>query len=252
MTATRKWPRVAAALGSSDMRGILRDPLLIMVFASPLLYVLMVRLPVPALTDHLAETYNFDLTPYYSLIVSSFPILGTMLLLGCIGGLMLLEEKDGATLHALRVTPLPLSGFAFYRCATLIVVTSVYVTVASALTGLAPTTVIPVVVLLGPVTGLVTIVIALAMAAIANNKVEGLALIRALGFVLFLLPAGAFLVDSSWEPVFWLLPSYWPSKALWVAWDGDTYWPFVLVGTVFNTFVATALARLFIRRSSRS
>ncbi len=250
LTTARMWPRIAAALGRNDLKGIFRDPLLIMVLVSPLLYVLMVRLPVPPLTEHLADTQGFDLVAYYPLIVSSFPILGTMLLLGCIGGLMLLEEKDGATLNALRVTPMPLAGFAVYRCVTLVGVSSVYVTFATLVTGLVPAPLIPVVLALGPLTGLLTIVIALAMAALANNKVEGLALIRALGFVLFLLPVGAFLVDPGVEPAFWLVPSYWPSKALWVAWEGGTHWPFVLVGFLYNGVIATALGRLFTQRAT--
>lgn len=241
---------LTAALGRNDLRGVLRDPLLIMVLMSPLLYVLMVRLPVPVLTDHLASSYHFDLGPYYPLIVTSFPVLGTMLLLGCIGGLMLLEEKDSATLDALRATPLPLAGFAAYRCATLIALSGVYVTVATLITGLVPATVIPVVLALGPLTGLLAIVIALTMAGLASNKVEGLALIRVLGFVLFLLPVGAFLVASTWEPLFWLLPSYWPSKALWVAWNGGVAWPFLLVALIYNALLAAAMGRLFVARTA--
>ncbi|QVQ53803.1 hypothetical protein J4H86_08850 [Spiractinospora alimapuensis] len=248
-TVRPTWPRITAALGGNDRRSVFRDPLLIMVLASPLLYIIMVRIPVPPLTDHLASGYGFDLVPYYPLIVSSFPMLGTMLLLGCAGGLMLLEEKDTGTLHALRVTPMPLAVFAAYRCATIIVVSTGYVAAAMWLSGIAPTSLLPAVLVLGPLTGLLAIVIALAMAGIANNKVEGLAMIRALGFVLFMTPVGAFIVDERWETAFWLVPSYWPSKALWVAWDGGDYWPYALVGVLYSGAVIAALGRVFVRRA---
>lgn len=243
------WPRIAAALGGNDRRSIFRDPLLIMVLASPLLYVLMVRIPTPLLTDHLAGAYGFDLVPYYPLIVSSFPVLGTMLLLGCAGGLMLLEENDTGTLHALRVTPMPLAGFAAYRCATIIVVACGYVAAATWLSGLTPSGLLPAVLVLGPLTGLLAIVITLAMAGVANNKVEGLAMIRALGFVLFMTPVGAYIVDERWEAAFWLVPSYWPSKALWVAWDGGNYWPYVLIGVLYSGAIVAVLGRVFVRKA---
>lgn len=247
--ARARWTGIAAALGRNDLRGVFREPLLIMVFTSPLLYVLMVALPVPPLTTHLAETYGFDLVPYYPLILSSLPVLGTMLLLGCVGGLLMLEEKDTGMLHALRVTPLPLSGFAAYRCATLIAVATGYVVLACLFTGMVPLSLVPALLAIGVLTGVLAVFIALTMAALANNKVEGLALIRAVGFATAVLPLLPFFIDPPWEFAFGLVPSYWPSKAFWVAFDGGNYWPYLLVGLAYNALLVWGLGRLFIRRT---
>jgi fluoroquinolone transport system permease protein len=95
-----------AAFGRNDLRTIGRDSLMVMVMLGPFLYA-MARWLLPAVTDHVARQWAFDLTPYHSAIISAFCVLGPPLLLGAVLALQLLDERDQNTLAALRVTPVP-------------------------------------------------------------------------------------------------------------------------------------------------
>jgi fluoroquinolone transport system permease protein len=55
----------------------------------------------------------------------------------------------------------------------------------------------------------------------ANNKLEGLALMKGLG-ILFLGPIAAFFIESNWQLLLGVLPTYWPAKAFWMASAGES------------------------------
>ncbi len=112
---------VIKALGPIDIRNVLRDPLLRWIVFMPLLIGYLIRWGVPILSTYLATKFQFDLVPYYHLIMSS------MLLLmpgfcGMIIGFLLLDQRDDQTLTALQVTPLRLTGYLIYRISLPLVV----------------------------------------------------------------------------------------------------------------------------------
>lgn len=235
---------VLRAFGMNDLKGISRDSLLVYMLVVPPIMVLAVRLAIPWLTGGLAESFGFDLVPYYPMLFSFFFVLQLPLLFGLLVGLLILDERDDDTLTALRVTPISMTGYALYRGGTAVLLSTLYVIVALPLTGLAPPTILPAVTPIAILSGILAPLFGLVLANFASNKVEGLALMKALS--IFLLgPLAAYFIDSNWQLILGILPTYWPAKAFWVASDGGGFWPYFLAGLAYNLALVTLLLRRF-------
>jgi fluoroquinolone transport system permease protein len=241
--------RTLAAFGRSDLINIWRDSLLVYIVIVPWLMVLLLRLLIPGIGAWFASAHGIDLTAYYPLILS-FIVLQTSMMFGVIAGLLVLDERDAHTLTALRVTPLPLFGYVGYRFGMTLLVSIVTLVLVLPLTGLLPlaqlAAVLPAVVLsslLGPV-------LALVMVVFANNKLEGLALMKGFG-ILLLGPLAAYFISSDWQLLFGVLPTYWPARAYWAASSGGAGWLFLLVGLAYYGLLLAWLLRRFRARLER-
>lgn len=106
---------VLPAFGLNDLKSIRREPLLLYMLVIPPIMVLVFRLILPPATAYLSENFDFDLVPYYPMLLSFFFVLQIPLLFGVLVGLLVLDEKDDNTLTALRVTPISMRGYALYR-----------------------------------------------------------------------------------------------------------------------------------------
>ncbi|RZQ61468.1 ABC transporter permease [Amycolatopsis suaedae] len=239
-----------AAFGRNDLRGVGRDSLLVGVTLAPLVWIAAVRFGTPPVTRLLAEDHQFDLTPYYPVILVGFLLLTSAIIVGGVTGMLVLEERDAHTLTAVRVTPASLGSYLAYRATVAVVLTTVYVIATITVSGLLPGHLVPALIPIGLLTGLSALVIALAILAVAKNKVEGIAAIRALGIIVAGLPLLPAFIDSDWDLAFGILPTYWPAQAFLTASDGGTWWPYLLAGTAFHALLAWPLYRRFIRTSS--
>lgn len=242
-------PRVLAAFGRNDIRGTYRDPLMVMIVLAPVIWTTGVRYLTPMFTDMLARQYDIDLVPYYPLLLTAFLVLTSIIIVGGLGGLLVLDEVDAGTLAALRVTPVPLRDFFGYRAATVIAVTAVYVIATTTLSGILEPGMLPALVPIGLLSGLSAVVCLLLIVAVANNKIQGLAMVRALGMLIAGLPCLPWFIDSAWNLAFGVLPPYWPAKAFWVASAQGLWWPYVVAGVAYNGLVAWVLLRRFIAKT---
>lgn len=232
------------AFGANDLKSIKRDSLLIYMLIIPPIMVLAVRLLVPWLTGRLAESFGFDLVPYYPMLLSFFFVLQLPLLFGLLVGLLILDERDDDTLTALRVTPISMTGYALYRGGAAALLSALYVIIALPLTGLTPYALLPAVIPVAVLSGILAPFFGLVIATFATNKVEGLALMKALGFFL-LGPLAAYFIDSNWRLLLGVLPTYWPAEAFWVASEGGNFWPYVAIGAIYNVLLVALLLRRF-------
>ncbi len=238
------------AFGRNDMKSVRRDSIMIGVGLGPFIYALAMWF-LPPLTNLLQRQYAFDLTPYHVLIVSGFVIVGPIAVLGALCGLMLLDEKDQHTLAALRIAPIPPLTYPLYRALVTTVVSAVSIVAALALTLQVPADLVLKSIPIGLVCGTGAAVVGLLMPAVAGNKVEGLAVMRAVGMLLFGLPLIPWWLDSPWQLLFGLLPTYWPAKAYWLAAEGATYWPYILGGIAYNSLLAYVLLRRLARSAQQ-
>ncbi len=86
---------------------------------------------------------------------------------------------------------------------------------------------------------------ALAYGSFAQNKVQGFALMKASGIIL-IPPVFAFFIDSPWELLFGILPTYWPMKVYWMLEAGEaTFWLYGLVGVLYSAVLIWVFARRF-------
>ena len=124
---------------STALRGILKTDALRMVRDRFLigisLYILFVfavmRFVIPLVTEAVAESWDFDLTPYHPLIVSHFVVQLAPLIPGIIGGFLLLESREEGTVKALLVAPVPLPIY-IATASVVMCITSALLTVADA------------------------------------------------------------------------------------------------------------------------
>lgn len=237
-----------AAFGRNDLKSIRRDSILGGVACGPFGYALAMWL-LPAVTRMLQRQYGFDLNPYHTLVISAFVVVGPVAVLGALCGLMLLDDKDQHTMAALRVTPVPAGAYPLYRATMTVAVTALSIVAALALTGQIPARLLLHSIPIGLVCGFGAAVVGLLMAAVAGNKVEGLAVIRAIGLLLFGIPLFAWWVGSPAQILFGLLPTYWPAKAFWLAANGAPYWPYIVGGLAYNGVLVLLLLRRFQRRA---
>ena len=242
--------RALLAFGRNDIRGTYRDPLLWMIVVAPIIWTTGVALLTPLFTEMLAERYQFDLVPYYPLVLTAFLLLTSIIITGAIAAFLVLDEVDAGTLTALRVTPVPLSTFFAYRAGTVMVLTAVYVVATLSFSGILEPGLVPVLIPIGLLSGLSAVVCLLLIVTVANNKIQGIAMVRALGMLMAGLPALPWFIDSAWNLAFGVLPPYWAAKAFFVASDHGTWWPYVVVGAVYNVAVAWPLFRRFLAKNT--
>ncbi len=103
---------------------------------------------------------------------------------------------------------------------------------------------------IGLLAGLSAVVTLLLIVAVASNKIQGIAMVRALGMLIAGLPCLPWFIDSAWNLAFGVLPPYWAAKAFWVASDHGTWWPYLLGGVVYNLAVAWPLFRRFLAKNT--
>lgn len=230
-------------LTANDLRLMTRDPLLRGMALLPLLGGALVRWGLPVVRGLLEP--RWERAPVFLDVVACTLLLLSPIALGVIVGFLLLDERDENTLTALRVTPLPTGVYVLYRVAMPTVLSAVGILVAIAISGVLPR--LPptgwlLVACLAIVAALEGPMMGLFLASFAENKVQGLALMKVLGMA-WAIPVGLHAVSGPWFMLSGLLPPFWPMKGLWLLLQGAPgAWLHALVGLVIHGAVLQLLA----------
>jgi fluoroquinolone transport system permease protein len=236
--------KVLRSLGPIDVRNIRRDSLVAWMIYIPILMAVVLRFSLPFVHARLLEQYNFDLTQYYTVLLSYFFIGTCPMVFGAVIGFLLLDEKDDRTLTALQVTPMPLSSYIVYRVSIPIVLTFVMLIIIFPLANLTPFN-LKVILISALASSPMAPMFALFLASIAENKIQGFALMKLTGIFL-LAPVFAYFVTSSWELVFGLLPTYWPLKVYWMLSAGEpNVWLYVAIAVIYQLLITAFFAKRF-------
>lgn len=237
--------RAIRGLAPIDAKSVGRDPLLRWMIVMPMLMALLVRLIVAVVTVRLRESYAFDLAPYYALIASFMALIGPMMA-GIVIGFLLLDQRDDGTLTALQVTPVSIQGFLVYRLSVLFVFSILMTMIAVPLTGLVemhPLAVLLVAIVAAPLAP----IYALILACFASNKVQGFALMKAVG-TLSWPPIIAYFLPTAWQWAMGVVPQFWPVKLFWMLEAGEGgYLPYILVGLTYQALLVMLLLRRYDR-----
>lgn len=225
------WSRRLAGLARADLRIVARDGFMGFLLLYPLALTLVLRWVLPLAAERLAS--RIDLTTYYPLILGYQFVLLTPILFGVLAGLMLLDEKDEHTLTALRVTPLPRRAWLTWRLASPYLLGVTYAILLLEVVGLQAGPISPVLPV-ALVVGFEAPGFALFLSTFANNKVEGLAYMKAMGLFL-IAPVIAWFFDAPWTLLLGIFPTYWPIKAYWLATAGE-------IGAGYGLHLAFGLA----------
>lgn len=228
------------AFAPVDFKNIRRDALLVWIPLLPLMMTLALRFAVPPLANLLLHEFELDLTPYYPLLMSMFTLLVPSIV-GMIVGFLLLDERDEQTLLALMVTPMSNTSYLTYRIGVPLVIGFFINLITYPLAGLVPIAPLDLVIvsLLGAFTAPLT---ALFLAALAENKVAGLAMLKMLNGIT-ILPVAAYFIPENWQWLAGIIPTYWPLKVFWSAVSGESYWQYLLIGLIVNGIALMVLLR---------
>lgn len=235
---------VFRSLGPIDIRSVRRDSLISWMIYIPIFMALLMRWGVPPLTARLMQEYSFDLVPYYPVLLAYFFIGMCPMIFGALIGFLLLDEKDDRTLTALQVTPLPLNGYILYRVTVPILLTFGLMFILFPLANLTPfdlRTILLSAIAAAPMAPM----LALIFGSVAQNKVQGFALMKLMGFI-FVAPIVAYFTPAGWELAFGIVPTYWPMKVYWLLYEGATnVWLYVVIAVVYQLLVTAFFARKF-------
>ncbi|WP_420630667.1 hypothetical protein [Candidatus Leptofilum sp.] len=240
-----KGTAVFKALGPIDVRNVGRDEMLRWMVFIPLLLALLARFGWPWLVTELQAHAQFDLSPYVVMLMS-YLVIGAPAVFGVVIGFLLLDERDEGSLIALQVTPLSLNNYMAYRLGMPVLLTVLLLIISLPLAGVTRFAFWELL-LLGFVAAPLAPLLAIFMAAFANNKVQGFALMKGAG-IFFVVPFAAYFIGGNWQWLFGLLPTYWPPKLYWMIEAGESgIWPVALVGFVYQLLWIFALNRRFNR-----
>lgn len=231
------------ALGPIDIRSVHRDPLLRWVLLLPLVIALASRWLLPLIFTKLEELSGFPILAYYPPIMSYALIALVPFMVGFVIGFLLLDQRDDRTLVALQVTPLSLNNYLAYRLALPMLISAIVTVAAIPLSGLAHMN-IGQLLLVALVSAPQAPLCALVLAAMAQNKVQGFALMKASGVVM-LPPIIAYFIQSPWHFALGIVPTYWPAKLLWALQNGTPAFFYAFVGLIYQLLLLLWLSRRF-------
>jgi fluoroquinolone transport system permease protein len=235
-------------LPRADVRNIYRDGVLLLSLFAPLIIILVVKYLVPLAAGFILDKTGFRLADYYPLVIG-FMVLLTPMMFGIITGFLILEERDQEIITYLSVTPLSRAGYMAYRLSAPVAASFLVSFLFLGITGLTPFKPLPAMALALTVS-LEAPIMALFLAAFANNKVEGLALSKAFG-IMFLAPFAAYFIRSGWQYAAGIFPTFWITKSfLAMYWPEESFQLFIAIGLMSHILVIAALLKRFQRRAS--
>lgn len=208
--------RLIRVLCKTDLRKLVRDPVLLIGALLPVVLAMVLRVGVPGIEQALA-TAGFDLGPHRTTIAAGALVISVMMA-GWIVGFMLLEERTQQMLPALGVTPLTRRGFLLWRLSlpSVIALLGGLLLVMLGRTGMPD---------LGRALAAVALLaawapgFALLLVAFADNEVEGLALAK-FGGLVSMLPLVTLYLDGPWVWAAGVLPPFWAVQLL----AGGPWW----------------------------
>ncbi|MCA9972587.1 MAG: hypothetical protein KC425_20340 [Anaerolineales bacterium] len=241
--------RIVRVMGPVDARGVGRDGLLRWILLLPLALALAARWLLPALLAEMETLLGLALLPYYR------PVMGYVLatlapfMVGFVVGFLLLDQRDDRTLVALQVTPLPLSGYLAYRLALPLLVSVPVTMLVLPVSGLAALTAVQLL-LVAVAAAPQAPLLALLLAALAQNKVQGFALLKA-SSVVMLPPLLAYFLPPPWPLLLGIVPTVWPARLFWALQAGDPAGLLLAAALAYQGLLLLALARAFRRVMTR-
>jgi fluoroquinolone transport system permease protein len=236
---------IILTLFKGDIKNIKRDIILMATIIGPIAMALLLRLAVPIASDLLLKQLGFKLTPYYPLIVGIALMLIPMLI-GTMTGFLLLEDKDEKMLMYFSVTPLSKEGYLAYRILNPVIlnmVLSLFLVYFSNLITINIIKLVPVILM----ASIEAILIALVLGAFGENRVDGLAMSKALG-VFFIVPVIDKLIFFKYNILLGIFPTYWVPKAIENSCSNINYMLFTAIGFVVHLVYVFILYNEFSKR----
>jgi hypothetical protein len=229
----------------ADRRGLVRDGLLIMLALSVPMVAVAVRIIATVGVTWTREQHGLDLAPHLPLVWVVLLVAHTPLIFGTLTGLLLLEDRDARLLPAIATTRASVVTLLAYRLAATAACTAIGLAVGFVVAGVDHAVGTAGLFAVVVAAAAVSMVPALLMAALASNRVQGVAVMKIFGLPLYL-PLASWFIEG---PLGWLfspVPSAWAMWAMWATTPVTTAL-FAAGAVVTSSLVALALSRRFLR-----
>lgn len=230
----------------TDMRAAWLDLLPAFLIVVPVVLAVSIRFGYPWLAHLLLQRAGFDIAPYLPLLLTITVVIHVPLMMGMLSALMMFDDIAERRLQLLQVTPVTLERYLGYRIAFTGLLALVGLMVAVPLSGLTPDampTLLPTIVL-----GAAQAPLIMLAAAFANDRAQGVGLLKILSGVVLLLAVAPWWLP---HPLRWLALLTPPSAVSLVQWSARSVMDVVIgscAGAVTSILTAVALRRRFIRR----
>lgn len=191
------------SLSVSDLRNIVRDPILVLSMLGPLVIAAGFKFALPVAAELVKKQFAFDISVYMDFIMGLL-LMFTPMLIGILIGFIILEERDENLVTYYSVTPLGKTGYIIYRILNPFIISLVFSALIVIFTGpdsKVSLKMVPVVLMASLEAPMITLL----LGAFAGNRVEGLAFSKAFG-VLFFGPLIGYFVKSGWQILSGIFP----------------------------------------------
>jgi fluoroquinolone transport system permease protein len=232
------------ALARADARALVRDPMLRAMLIAPLGLLGLLQVGVPLVEGWLGASYGIDLAPHRAIVVAFLVAVTLPLLFGAFAGLLLLEDRESGVLPAIAVSPAGVRSYLVVRCGWAAVATAVATGGALAIEpAIDPLHAI----LAGTLAAGSAAVVALLVGGLATDRLEGMAVTKAM-----MLPLAASVLvwplgtSRGWPLA--VLPTFGPVAVLHHADRGGSLVVVAGIGLVATATWCTLLGRRLVRR----
>ncbi len=185
--------------------------------------------------------YGLDLSDHLPLVWAFVLVVHTPAMFGAVTGLLFLEDRDAGLLPAITLTRPSLPVLLAYRLITTALVTTAMVAVALPLAGAQHPLGVRGAIATALAAGAVSTVPAMLLATLAHDRVQGMALMKAISLPLYL-PLAWWFVD---HPIGWLfapVPTAWTARTFWAD-SAGTLLASTSMAVIMSVVVTTVLAR---------
>ncbi len=227
----------------SDLRNIMRDPTLFAVLIFSIMPMILFFFFSPWMDRAAYDAFGLEKISQYAAPI--FFILPAHLI-GWVIGFLILEEKDEGALLALEVTPVGKTGIVLYRSALAFLMVFALALVSASLlfSDVSPRSWI----ILSLFISLQAVMVTLILPAQAKNKVQGLALIKAIN--LFAMAPLLAIIASPFRYLSGLFPGFWIGEYL--ALSSISYIPAsigLFIGFLIHLLIVFLFYRLLLSRT---
>ncbi|MBY5161448.1 hypothetical protein [Salsipaludibacter albus] len=211
--------RAVASTLRVDRQTVLADGMVLAMLAGLPLLALAVRwLGGPGAT-WLATRHGLDVTPWMDLARTFVVVVHTPVMLGAVAGLAFCEDRDARVLPAVATTRASLVTLLAVRSGIVVTLATAAVAIGLPLSGGQHPLGIVGTLSTALVAGTCALVPMTVLAAVARDRVQGIALLKAITLPLYL-PLAAGFVPPAWDAALLVVPTGWSVAAAWATSPG--------------------------------
>lgn len=195
----------------SDIKLLLRDPIMAMLLGVPLIIPVIFRLLIIFLLPWLNHRFGLDVTPYFPYILSMVMVMNPGLL-GAVMGFMMLDDKDGNIIQLMAVTPSGKTGYILHRMSLVFILSFIYSIYSYWVLNILILNTIHLL-YIALITPLFGCVVGLILFRFATDKVKGLTFAKGINILMIFVFAD--LWDNIWvQCISMLFPTYWTAQVI--------------------------------------